>query len=236
MKERAYKNIKSMVFVGPEYTVDRAKKSPLLRGKTIKVLDEAINTSFYLPRDNSDLINELGISSEKIVIICIAPYSLKRKGCHYFVELAKIFENDERYIFVHVGFDVSKELVKLPSNYLAIGFLKNQKKLAQFYSLGDLFVFPSVSDTMPNACLEALSCGTPLLCFDISGMPYIADESVATFVKARDVEKMAEIIQKTQKKTNEQIKKCRAYAIKRYDNQKYYRKLYEIAEVLSREE
>lgn len=230
MKKKSYKNIKKLVFVGPLYTVEQAKKSPHLFDQRIEVLDEAVNTAFYIPRNNSELRSELGISDEKIVLVCVAPYSYDRKGVKYFVELARRFEKSEKYVFVQVGFDVSRESVDLPQNYIAIGFIKDQEKLAHFYSLGDLFVFPSVSDTMPNACLEALSAGTPLLCFNISGMPYIADETVATFVEPRNVNQMEAVVKKTVKKTEDQIWMCREYALKRYDNQKYFSKLCDIAE------
>ena len=144
--------------------------------------------------------------------------------------MARKFEGDSRFSFVHVGFDLPKGTVDLPSNYIPIGFLKDQEKLAQYYSLGDLFVFPSVLDTMPNACLEALASGTPLLCFNISGMPFIADNTVATFVAPRDVNAMADVVRHTNKKTQEIINACRNYALRRYDNQLYFERLCNIAE------
>lgn len=103
--------------------------------------------------------------------------------------------------------------------------MKDQSLLAQYYSLPDLFLFPSVQDTMPNACLEALSSGTPLLCFNISGMPYIANESTATFVEPRNIDALVEAILHTKKKTEETINICRKYALERYDNEKYNEKL-----------
>ena len=81
---------------------------------------------------------------------------------------------------------------------------------------------------MPNACLEALSCGSPLLCFDISGMPYIADETVMTLVEPKNVDQMVSAIVNTHKKTEQTIKISRDYAINRYDNQKYFSRLIEI--------
>lgn len=232
MKKSMYQKIKKITFAGPEYTVEQAKKSPLMDNKRLVVLDEAVNTSFYTPRDTDGLRKELGIKDEQIVLVCVAPFSYERKGCRYYVELAKRFENDERYVFVHVGFNVNPNTVDLPRNYIAIGFLDDQDKLAQYYSLGDLFVFPSLLDTMPNACLEALSAGTPLLCFNISGMPYIADETVATFVEAENVDEMERVVRNVSKKENDQIKTCRNYALQRYDNQKYFEKLISIAEEL----
>lgn len=230
MKSNAYKKINSCIFIGPRYTITRAKTSPLLSGKRLEELDEAVNTSFYTPRDTTKLKEKLKIKEEQIILVCVAPYSLERKGCKFFVELARRFENDNRYVFVHVGFDIDKKLVNLPSNYIPIRFVRNQNKLAEFYSLGDLFVFPSLSDTMPNACLEALSAGTRLLCFNISGMPYIADETVATFVEPKNIDEMVEVVKNISKKTTEQIQRCREYALLRYDNQKYFKKLVEVAE------
>lgn len=230
MKKKNYNRIKDMLFVGPLYTVTNAGKSNLLKGKRLEVLDEAVNTSLFTPKDNRFLKKELNINEDSTVILCVAPYSNERKGCRFFVELARRFENNPQFVFVHVGFDVSIESVDLPSNYIPIGFIKNQKNLACFYSLGDLFVFPSLLDTMPNACLEALSSGTPLLCFNISGMPFIADETVATFVEPKNVDQMEMVVKKTHQKTKETVDRCRNYALKRYDNQKYFRRLYDLAE------
>ncbi len=228
MKERAYKEIDRITFVGPAYTVSQAQKSPLLCGKQIEVVDEAINTDFYTPRNTQSLREKLGIKQDSIVLVCIAPYSNERKGCKYYVDLAKRFEGDPRFIFVHVGFDVPFEKVNIPSNYLPIGFITDQDELASYYSLGDLFVFLSISDTMPNTCLEALSAGTPLLCFNTSGMPYIADETVATFVEVADVNALEKVIENTNKKTTVDIKRCRDYALSRYDEKEYHEKIIEI--------
>lgn len=228
MKKKAYQALDKIVFVGPKYTIERAKTSPLLANKSMKLLDEAVNTSFYTPRNTESLKKQLGIKKDQIVLVCVAPYSIERKGCKYFVQLAKEFEDNDKYVFVHVGFNVNN--VDVPSNYIKVGFLTDQEKLAQFYSLGDLFVFPSLLDTMPNACLEALSSGTPLLCFNISGMPYIADETVATFVEPMNILEMKKVVEDLKKKDDHIIQRCREYALSRYNNETYFEKLKKIAE------
>lgn len=229
IKQKSYQ-ANNMIFVGPQYTIEKAKKSPLLSNKKLILLDEAVNTDLYIPQDTNKLRSELGICDDQMIILCIAPFSYKRKGCRYFVELARRFENNRKYVFVHVGFDVNPNSVNLPRNYIKIGYIKDQNTLAQYYSLGDLFVFPSVLDTMPNACLEALSAGTPLLLFNISGMPYIADNTVATFVEAGDVDSMVKVIENTSYKNEIISRKCREYALRRYDNKTYYDKLINIGE------
>lgn len=223
IKHDAYKKM-SAVFVAPEFVIMSAKESPLIENCNTEIIDEAIDVTKNTPQNVSALRKELGIADDKIVIGCVAPFMDPRKGVRFFLEAAKRLENDERFVFVQVGYNApSRE--GLPKNYIPIGYINNQDTLVEYYSLADLFVFPSLADTMPNVCLEALASGTPLLCFDISGMPYIGDESVMTLVEAENVDQMVEVILKTTPKTQATINTCRNYALSRYDNQKYCEKL-----------
>lgn len=213
-------------FVAPEFVINQAKRSSLMHNARMEIVDEAIDVNVATPKDTTDLRRKLGIHEDQIVIVCVAPNSPGNytKGVHFFIEAAKCLENESRFKFVHVGWGAGEKKF-LPSNYIAIDFVANQNELAQYYSLGDLFVFPSLFDSMSNACLEALSCGTPLLCFNISGMPYLGDETVLTLVEPGNVAQLVEVITKTRKKTKKKIDTCRNYALKRYDSKNYFEKL-----------
>ena len=224
VKKSVYEKIENIIFVGPEFVINGAKTSPLLDGKRLEVVDEAIDVQTNYPRDTAGLREELGIRTDQIVIGCVAPFSYPRKGVKYLVEAARKLENDNRFVFVQVGYDI-KDKSQLPQNYIPIGYVNGQDQLTKYYSLSDLFVFPSLHDTMPNACLEALACGSPLLCFNTSGMPYMADETVMTLVEPKNVDQMVDVIIKTKKKDEIVINKCRDYALKRFDNRIYNEKL-----------
>lgn len=228
VKKDAYSKIKKSAFMGPQFVIDAAQESPLLKGQNLVPLDEAIDTTFYSPKDTSALKMELGIADDKVVLVCVAPMSYERKGVRYFIETARALENKDKYVFVHVGYNV-KDRTNLPSNLIALDPIYDQERLSFFYSLADLFIFPSLHDTMPNACLEALSAGSPLLCFNTSGMPYMMDDTVGYLVEPRNVEQMVEVVLQTEKKTDEIVKACREYALKRYDNRVYAKKLIDIA-------
>ena len=201
-----------------------------MHGMKTYVADEAIDTAFFKPRDVSNLKKALGIKQGQFVCVCIALFDNINhpKGAAYFIELAKKLEQNPNYIFVHVGY-VLKDKSFLPSNYIPVGFIHNQDDLAQYYSLADLFVLPAIAESMPNTCLEALSCGSPLLCFNYGGMSKIASKDVATFVEPLNVEAMKEAVLARKLKDSEIIKSCRNYALERYDNQKYYQKLLDLA-------
>ncbi len=227
-KVNCYKRLKDAVFVGPEYSIVTAKSSPLSHYMKFEVLDEAINLNLYRPKDSGKLRKELAIADDKIVIGTIVSTISPSKGALYFTQMAKAFAEDDRFVFVHVGYRL-RDKDALPKNYIAIDYVEKDEDLVDYLSLYDLFVFPSLMDTMSNVCLEALACGTPLLCFDISGMPYLLDETVGTLVPSRDVNALIETVKMTKKKTQTMIDGCRAYAERRYDQRKYSARLIEIA-------
>lgn len=232
-KKRNYEGT-DMVFVGPEMALNGARRSPLVKDRVLIEADECIDTRRFHPRDTTALRRELGIPDDKIVCLCVAVYDgvrHERKGVPYYIELARRFENDDRFVFVQVAY-VAEYPGGLPKNYIAKGFINDVDTVAEYLSLGDLFIFPSVADTMPNTCIEALACGTPLLCWKVYGNEKMAPPEIATFVTPTNLDEMAAVVDKLGKKSEDMVRKCREYAVKRYDNQAYFDKLMKIGEEL----
>ena len=227
-KQKDYDKLEKIVFTGPEWVVKRAGESGLLKNRDVRVVDEYIdNQDTFIIRETEGLRKELGIAEDKIVLLDVAPSYDRRKGVRFFIEAAKkVRKLDDRYVFINVGYSGTKE--ELPENFIGIGYVADQKKLSEYYSLADLFVCTSIADTMPNSCLDALSCGTPVLGFDITGIPYVADEPLGVFVEPENTEELTEVILKTGKKSEEISSRCRAYALKRYSLDTYYDKQMEI--------
>lgn len=225
LKAKAYSN-DEITFVGPKWVLERAEKSFLLKGKKMEEVDEYIDTEkTFVIKEVERLRRELGIGNNQIVILNVAPYSDIRKGVRYFLQLAKEMVNSN-YLFINVGYDGSEEL--LPSNFIGIPFVKDQALLAEYYSLADLFVCTSLADTMPNVCLDALACGTPVVGFNITGVPYVAEEPLGRFVEAGNVLELKQIVSGTKKKDSELQNMCREYALRRYSLNTYYNKMINI--------
>jgi glycosyltransferase involved in cell wall biosynthesis len=91
-------------------------------------------------------------------------------------------------------------------------------------------VCTSIADAQPNACLNALGCGTPIIGFNVSGVPYVASEEFGTFVEPFDVDALSEAIKNVKKKTSESIMACYQYALNRYGleaGERKYRELFD---------
>ena len=228
-KLSAYKKMKNAVFVGPEFLIKKASNTILGQYMKRYILDEAIDMDFYQPRDTTDLRKELEIADDKIIILCVASTSNPWKGADYFIEATKRIGNNERFVYVHIGYKYN-DLSGLPSNYIPIKFIESDEDFARYYSMADLLVYPSIADAMSNVCLESFACGTPIVCFDISGMPYLMDNTVGTLVPPRDVDGLVKEMVTARKKSQEDIRTCREYALKRYDKRVNIENLIAIAE------
>ncbi|MCL5027224.1 MAG: glycosyltransferase family 4 protein [Chloroflexi bacterium] len=77
----------------------------------------------------------------------------------------------------------------LHSRVRFLGFL-GEEDLPVLYNLADLFVFPSLYEGFGLPPLEAMACGTPVVCSNTSSLPEVVDGAALQF-DPRDVEGMA---------------------------------------------
>ena len=220
MKQTNYDKVPRIAFAGPEFVINQAKLSPMMKNRKLYVLDEAINTTIYQPQPTAELKKQLGISEDKIVIVTATSDLPPYKGAEYFDKVAGLLEADDRFIFVRIAND-RQGLEHRSKNLIIRGYVEELKEMAVYFSMADKFFFPSLQDTMSNTCLEALACGSPLMCFNISGNPYLGNEEVLTLVEPKNVKEAAEKIKETNKKTPEDIQKYRNYALSRFDSRDY---------------
>lgn len=218
-KQKAY-DMPNLAFVAVSYTIKMAKMSTLIKGKDTYELDEAVNQeTLYYPRNNLCVFDYLGVNQSKIIILNVCAYPNDRKGGKYFIDLAKRCVDFDDFVFVHIGFKGDK--TELPKNFVPIEAIRDQNLMAECYSAADLFVCTSLADTQPNACLEALSCGTPILGFDISGIPTCAVYPYGRYVEPRNVEQLKQEVLKTKKKTQNDIENVSLYAKSRFSSKQY---------------
>jgi glycosyltransferase involved in cell wall biosynthesis len=74
-----------------------------------------------------------------------------------------------------------------------LGLIRDRQKLANFYHMCDAFVLPSRSDCFPSTQIEAMFCGTPVVCTDIPGArEAVKATGMGLVVPARDEKALAE--------------------------------------------
>lgn len=112
-------------------------------------------------------------------------------------------------------------------NYRILPIVKDQNKLAEYYSLADAFVICSKKENFPTTCLEAQCCGTPVAGFDTGGTTETSVTHEDTFVKYGDIEGLKIKIEEILKKDNSGLAKL---AQSQYSNEhmlQEYMKVYD---------
>ncbi|EPB8157518.1 glycosyltransferase [Clostridium perfringens] len=169
----------------------RAKESKILSNKKHTTILNGIETEkiFYprLENINNKLINE------KIIIHVTANFNNEIKGGKYIIELAKRLKS-YNIKFLVIGNDKNQK--KLPENIIDIGKLKDQNKLAYYYSKADLAIITSKKETFSMVCAEALSCGTPIVGFKAGAPEEIALKKYSEFVEYGDIDELEKCVLK----------------------------------------
>ncbi|MCS4156041.1 glycosyltransferase involved in cell wall biosynthesis [Salinibacter ruber] len=105
--------------------------------------------------------------------------------------------------------------------------------LSLIYSTADVFVIPSRQDNLPNTVLESMACGTPVVGFDVGGIPdMVRPGETGWLAEAEDSRALGEAIDAAladDVKRERMEKRCREvieaeYALEVQANN--YRKLY----------
>ena len=102
----------------------------------------------------------------------------------------------EPHIAYERFYDRCRPLVDAHRKRLAfLGLLEDRQQLADFYAMCDVVVVPSRTDCFPTVQVEAVMCGTPVVCADIPGAREVVRVTgMGSLAKAHDPELLADAI------------------------------------------
>lgn len=173
-KLKAWKGLDFLVVSPSQWLAEEAKESKILGDKRQTVIPYGFPFEHFYPRKNrEDLRKAEGISASEKVILFAAMGSVEdeRKGFRFLkraiIESTFFLDN---HVLMVTG-NPNPELEALPIRKIYLGKISNPNRMGEVYAMADVFVAPSVQDNLPNTVAESLACGTPVVAFDIGGMP-----------------------------------------------------------------
>ena len=153
-----------------------ALESYLFKNHPVEIIPYGIDVNRFRPVDGKIARNNLRFSENKHLILfgAINALSDKRKGFELLAAaLKKLSQTDKGKQAELIVFGASKPEnppdLGLKTTY--IGRLNDPISLSLIYAACDLFISPSIEDNLPNTIIEAMSCGTPCVAFNIGGFP-----------------------------------------------------------------
>lgn len=176
---------------------DISRRFPETAGK-LQVIYNGIDPGYFHPglrgEHRARLRTELGIGERTPVILFVGS-GFERKGVPALLAaLAGMARRDAQLLIV--GRDRHEAAMRTRAARLDIGarvrFLGGQRDVRPYYGTADCFVLPTLYDPMPNAALEALACGLPVVTSTSCGAAELIESGFSGFVgDALDVPELA---------------------------------------------
>lgn len=190
-KKKAYGNANITFVTCSRWLMNQVTDSVLLKGNRICSVPNPIDTKVFFRNDKMEARKSLGLPvAPKLILFVSQKLTDERKGARFFIEAVNKLHGVEVVVLGSHGEDIAAAL-KCKTH--VIGYVSNQKKIAEVYSACDVFVLPSLNDNLPNTIMEAMACGVPCVGFDIGGIPEMIDHMQNGYVASpRNVEELAE--------------------------------------------
>ena len=196
-----------------------AKRGAATKSLNSTVIHNGINIEQFVMLDKTSAKKQLSLPLNKknILIGATDPFS-KYKGWNKFAEALSFLKDKEEYIFTFFG-NIDEEVVdKLGITYKSFGYINDIDTISSIYSAADLFLAPSVAEAFGKTLVEAMACGTPVVCFD-GGGPKDIVVHMETGYKAEPFKpsSLAEGIEWVFSNGGEFGSKCRERVVKNFD-------------------
>jgi glycosyltransferase involved in cell wall biosynthesis len=187
IKSRAYNKNTTFVAIS-DWMLNSAKKSTLLKDKNIIKIVSGINTNIfkYIDRNYARETENFDFNS-KIVLIGAQSLNSLSKGFDFTIQALNKFN---KYPLTILAFGDGDIVLKNPLHKIInLGYINNPYKMANIFSMSDIFISTAVVESFGMAIAEAQCCGLPAIIFDNTGPVEIVDNMKTGYIaKHSDVD------------------------------------------------
>jgi glycosyltransferase involved in cell wall biosynthesis len=175
-KKKLWQMMGDLVIVTPsQWLAKCVKESVVFKNHPVEVIPNGIDHQVFKAIDKQTARSIFNLPADKKLLLFGASNATsdKRKGFHLLkAAMAELESQGYRDDFEIVVFGADKnEAISLKTKINYLGTLRDETSLAIIYSAVDVFIAPSLQDNLPNTILESMACGTPVISFEIGGMP-----------------------------------------------------------------
>lgn len=225
-RKELFQSIPQLKVIGcSEWISNLANSTEIFQGKYIRSIHNGIDASIFKERSRY-LREELGIENT-FVILCMANKWFEPSNQDVIACILKKVSNQTKILLVGCN-EMQKRQLNNDRRILPLGYIHEREKLADIYSAADIFLNLSVIDNLPTVNMEAIACGTPVICYNNSGGgPELIEEGITGFVVDKfDGDTIAKIINQLMKKGIDRYK-CIRNAEYRFSKEMNYKKYLE---------
>ncbi|MEQ8753392.1 MAG: glycosyltransferase family 4 protein [Coleofasciculus sp. G1-WW12-02] len=179
-KCKAWKRINLTIVTPSHWLANCAKSSSLFKDRRVEVIPNGLDTKQYKPINKRLAREVLNLPQDKQLILfgAIGATSDSRKGFHQ-LQLALNHlsqsgwqKNTEVVVF---GSSKPENSIDLGFRTHYLGYFHDDIALALVYSAANVMIVPSTQEAFGQTASESLACGTPVVCFDSTGLKDIVE-------------------------------------------------------------
>lgn len=184
-KQQLYKASKLTIVSPSEWLYDMTVESPLTKDKPLYHIPNPIDTDYFQPQNKLQAREVLGLPVDATVITFVSErlFQSEFKGGQDLLKILQLIDEqlDRTVHLLMIGRD------ELPVSFKHLkpvytGYVKDTGKMMQCYSASDIFFYPTRADNLPNVLIEAGSCGTACITFDVGGCKEIVLDQQTGYV------------------------------------------------------
>jgi len=198
-KLRLYSKYNNLYFVSPsKWLYECAKRSLLTKDKPIFYIPNILDNSIYKPFDKNIAKHILNIEpTETVIAFGAVSVDSPYKGWAYLQKALGILKQDKSFQEISVlifGSGYNKQIAEaIPYKTRFMGILGDAYSTVMIFNAASVFIAPSLADNLPTIVQESLSCGTPVVGFDVGGIPdMIKHKENGYLAKYKNAEDIAE--------------------------------------------
>lgn len=168
-RRRTYQAAKNLHIVSPSLWLKHRVEKTALGSHTQYHIPNGIDTSSFVVSSQAEAREKLGLPADKKMVLFLAVDAKNNtwKGWKYTQAVVDHFADDKEVVFLSVGNLVEHEDEE---RVLYRGHVASPAELALYYSAADVLLFTSIAENFPLVVLEAMSCGLPIVAFDVGGV------------------------------------------------------------------
>ena len=232
-KRALFSGMPNMTLITPSRWLQQEAARSFLGAYPIAVVPNGIDLDAFRPCEDAEYLDEviqrhaLGSLGARRMLLGVANKWEKRKGLDDFIELARLLPDDMMIVLVGI---TDAECHLLPKNILDVPRTGSLRELCALYTAADLYVSLSHEESMGMTLIEAMACGTQVLCYDATALPESVVPEVGEVVPVGDIDAVLDAALRMCQ-TPKSAADCRAHA-SLYDRRRQFERYVELYERL----
>lgn len=192
-KKELFTGLKDLTLIVPSKWLKELVEKSFLKEYKVIVKNNKINETIFKPTIDKELFKKYNIPKDKKILLGVASVWDEKKGLRDFIQFSKRISSNFVIVLVGLNNQQIKSLKKY-ENIIGIKRTENQTELASFYTMAYYFINPTYEDNYPTVNLEAIACGTKVICYDTGGCKEQITKEYGYIIPVGNIEEVLKIL------------------------------------------